>query len=413
MAAMSVLVQTAGGFDVERATQAYLALLQGPARAKSDAYFEGGYWLVLWDALAALVVAGAVLFTGWSARFRDWAERRTGRRWLQPALYAVPYTIVTALLTLPWTAYEGFVREGRYGLMNQTLAAWMIDQGKALAIGVVMAALLFAAVFAVIRRFPRSWWVWGTGVFAAFLAFGALIGPVFVAPLFNTYAEMPAGPLRTRIEGLAAASHIPAEHIYVSDASRQSKRISANVSGLGPTVRITLNDNLLHRTGPDEVAAVMGHEMGHYVLGHVYRLIGLFSLCILLNFLFISRATPALIRRFPQWRVRDVADPAAAPVLLALGALGAAVLTPANNTIVRTQEAQADSYGLDHAREPDGFAKVAMRLSEYRKISPGPMEEAVFFDHPSGATRVRHSMQWKKDHVPGATIVTPDPNLLR
>ncbi|MGJ3628520.1 M48 family metalloprotease [Sphingomonas sp. MMS24-JH45] len=124
-------------------------------------------------------------------------------------------------------------------------------------------------MFAVIRRFRRAWWAIGAGVTIAFGILGAAIAPVFVAPLFNTYSEMPAGPLRDRIVAVARANHIPAEHIYVSDASRQSKRISANVSGIGPTIRITLNDNLLNRTGPDEVVAVMGHEMGHYVLGHV------------------------------------------------------------------------------------------------------------------------------------------------
>ena len=409
---ITTMLAQAGSFDVEAATRAYLNLLQGPARARSDAYFEGGYWLVLWDAVAAVVVAGIVLATGWSARWRDWAERRTRRRWLQPVLYALPYTIATALLSLPWAIYEGFVREGQYGLMNQTFGAWLGDQGKALLIGIVMTAILFAAVFAVIRRFPRGWPLLGTAVFVLFITFGALIAPVFIAPLFNNYTEMPIGPMRTRIEALAAASHIPAQHIYVSDASRQSKRISANVSGFGPTTRITLNDNLLNRTGPDEVAAVMGHEMGHYVLGHVYRFIGLVSFLILLNFVFVSRAAPALIARFPGWRVRGVADPAAAPLLLTLGTLGAALLTPVNNTIIRTAEADADTYGLDHAREPDGFAKVAMRLSEYRKIEPGPTEEAMFFDHPAGATRVRHAMQWKKDHMPDATMVTPDPKLL-
>ena len=412
MTITTLLAQATAGFDVEQATRVYLNLLQGPARAKSDAYFEGGYWLILWDAVVAVAVSVAILATGWSARFRDWAERRTKRNWLQPALYAIPYTIVSTLLALPWAIYEGFVRERQYGLMNLGLGGWLGDQGKALLIGIVMSAILFTAVFAVIRRFPRGWWVLGTGVFALFIGFGALIAPVFVAPLFNTYTEMPAGPLRTRIEALAADSHIPAQHIYVSDASRQSKRISANVSGLGPTVRITLNDNLLRRTAPDEVAAVMGHEMGHYVLGHVYRLIGLFSLAILLNFLFVSRAAPALIRGFPGWRVRDVADPAAAPVLLGLASIGMLVLTPANSTIVRAGEQEADTYGLDHARQPDAFALVAMRLSEYRKIAPGPVEEFLFFDHPSGATRVRHSMQWKRDHVPGATMVVPDARAL-
>ena len=88
------------GFDVDAATRAYLAMVQGPVRTRSDAYFEGGYWLILWDMVAAVVVALIVLATGWSARWRDWAARVTRRRWLQPALYALPYTIATTLLVL-------------------------------------------------------------------------------------------------------------------------------------------------------------------------------------------------------------------------------------------------------------------------------------------------------------------------
>ena len=397
------------GFDVDAATQAYLALLAGPARAKSDAYFEGGYWIVLWDALISIAVYAILLFTGWSARLRDWAERVTKRRWLIPALYALPFVIVTTLMFLPWTIYESFVRESQYGLMNQSFGGWALDQLKGDAIGLVVTALMFMAIFAVIRRFRRSWWAIGAAIMIVFVAFGALIAPVFIAPLFNKYTEMPAGPLRDRIVSIAAANHIPARHIYVSDASRQSKRISANVSGVGPTIRITLNDNLLKRTAPEEVVAVMGHEMGHYVLNHIRNLIIGFALIFLVIFFVVARAAPALIARNPRWGVRDVADPAAAPVLLALASVAGLVLTPLQNTLIRHNEIEADKFGLNAAREPDGFAKTAMRLSEYRKISPGKFEEFVFFDHPSGENRVRMSMQWKKDHVPNAAVVKPAP----
>ncbi len=403
----------AQGFDVDQATRAYLDLLQGPARAKSDAYFEGGYWLILWNALFGVLAYWILLRTGLSARFRDWAERWVTWRWLVPALYAVPLTIASTLLLAPWSIYTDFLRERQYDLMNQSFGEWLLDAAKLFGIGLVLNAVLFIILFALIRRLPRSWWLVGAGVMTLFVGFGALIAPVFLAPMFNTYTEMPAGPLRERIVTLARANDIPADHIYVSDASRQSKRISANVSGLGPTVRITLNDNLLRRTGPDEVAAVMGHEMGHYVLGHVYQLVLGFGLVFLAIFLAIGRIAPALIWRHPAWRVRDLADPAAAPVLLLLGSIAALVLTPVQNTIIRHNEAEADAFGLNAAREPDGFAKVAMRLSEYRKIEPGPVEEALFFDHPSGATRVRAAMQWKKDHVPGARIMRPQMTFAR
>ncbi len=396
-------------FDVETATHAYLALLQGPARAKSDAYFEDGYWLPLWGTLVAVVIYLLMLRSGLSARFRDMAERLAPWRWLVPALYAVPFVITSTLLTLPWTIWSGFVRERDYGLMSQSFAAWLGEQAIGLGVAIVVNALLLVALFAVIRRFRRTWWLWGAATTSAFLVFGLLLGPVFIAPLFNKYTELPAGPIRDRIVAMANASHIPAEHIYLFDASKQTKRISANVSGIGPTIRISLNDNLLNRTGPDEIAAVMGHEMGHYVIGHIERALLIITLALFAGFWIMQRIIPGILARYgARWGVRDVADPAVLPLLALLGAVVGLILTPALNTLTRVQESQADAFGLNVAQEPDGFAKVAMRLSEYRKIEPGPIEEMLFFDHPSGATRVRMAMQWKKDHVPGATMVTPD-----
>lgn len=397
----------AQGFDVDQATRAYLDLLQGPARAKSDAYFEGGYWLILWNAVVAVLVYGAVLASGWSARLRTLAQRVTKRAWLVPAIYGVLFALVSFVLFLPWTIYTGFVREAQYDLMSQTFGVWLVDQLIALGVSLVVNTLLFTAIYAVIRRFRRAWWAIGTAVVVGFLTIGMLIGPVFIAPLFNSYTEMPAGPLRDRIVAMARTYDIPSEHIYVSDASRQSKRVSANVSGLGPTIRITLNDNLLNRTSPDEVAGVMGHEMGHYVLNHIWWLLLWFGIGVLVVFLALSRIAPRLIARHPRWGVRDVSDPAGAPLLLALASVLVVPLTPYISSIIRWEESEADAFGLDAARAPDGFAKVAIRLSEYRKLEPGPVEEFLFFDHPSGRTRIRMAMQWKKDHLPGATMVRP------
>ena len=398
----------AAGFDVETATRAWLDTLQGPARAKSDAYFEGGYWLILWGALVSVLSDGLLLRFKLSARFRDlgerWFKRPAGVTWIT----ALAYTLAGWLITLPWSIYTGFVREGQYGLMNQTFAAWFGDSLKSFGIDLIVFPLLAVAVYAVIRRFPRNWWLAATGVVAAFLAFGILLSPVYIAPLFNTYTELPTGPVRDRIVALAQSKQIPSEHIYLFDASKQTKRISANVSGLGPTIRISLNDNLLNRSSEAEIAAVMGHEMGHYVLNHVFWSLLFLSLLAALILFLVSRIAPRLIARYGgRWGVRDIGDPASLPVLGILVAVFSLLATPLTNTLVRVDESQADAFGLDTAREPDAFASIAMKLSEYRKIEPGPIEEALFFDHPSGATRVRKAMQWKKDHVPDAQMVTP------
>jgi STE24 endopeptidase len=390
----------APAFDPEAATRAYLDTLQGAARARSDAYFEGGYWLLLWGALASVASSWAMLSFGWSAAWRRWAERMTKRRWLQPALYALPLTLVSVLIVLPWTLYAEYYREKQYGLMNLSLGGWLGERAIQVGISLVATAILLTIVFAVIRRAPRTWWLWGAGTLTLFTAFAVLIAPVFISPLFNKYTPMEAGPLRDQILGMARANHVPAENVYVFDASKQTKRISANVSGLGPTIRISLNDNLLNRTSPAETKAVMGHELGHYVLGHVWRLILEFALIFLVAFLLLWWLTPRLLARFGgRWGVQDVADPAVVPLLSAIAAVYVLAMTPVLNTIVRTSESEADAFGLEAAREPDGFASTAMKLSEYRKIEPSPLEEMLFFDHPSGRTRVRMAMDWKARHL--------------
>ena len=398
----------APAFDVEQASRAYIDSLQGADLEKSNAYFEGGYWLILWGALIGVLVDFVILQSRLSARFRDWAERVTHRKWLQPGLYALPYVVAGFLLALPWTIYTRFFREKQYGLMSQDFGAWFGEQAVSLVISMIVFPLLLMAIFAVIRRAPKSWWVWGTGVIAGFLFIGLLLGPVFISPLFNDYTEMTDGPLRDRIVAMAEEYDIPGDHIYVFDQSRQHKRISANVSGIGPTIRISLNDNLLERTDPDEVAAVMGHEMGHYVLGHTWRTVLILALIVALGLFIVARLAPRLIERHgDKWGVRSVADPAAIPLLSLILTVYFFAATPAFNSLIRINESDADRFGLDIAKEPDGFAKVAMRLSEYRKIEPGPVEEMLFFDHPSGATRVRMAMQWKADHVDNPVMLNP------
>ncbi|HEX8622921.1 MAG TPA: M48 family metallopeptidase [Allosphingosinicella sp.] len=397
---IDLLAAAPAAFDPEAAARAYLDTLQGAARARSDSYFEGGYWLPLWGTLVSVAAAWAMLHFGWSAAWRGWAERMTKRRWLQPALYAVPFALVGALVSLPWALYAEYFRERQYGLMNLGLGGWLGERSIMLGISVAVTAILLAIVFAVIRRAPRTWWLWGTASLTLLTAFAVLIAPVFVSPLFNKYTPMAAGPLRDQILAMARAHDVPADNVYVFDASKQTKRISANVSGLGPTIRISLNDNLLNRTSPPEVKAVMGHELGHYVLGHVWRLILFFSLVYLAGLLLLWWLTPRLVARFGgRWGVRDVADPAVAPVLTGLFSLYLLAMTPVLNTIVRSSESEADAFGLDAAREPDGFALTAMKLSEYRKIEPSSLEEALFFDHPSGRTRVRMAMEWKARHL--------------
>jgi STE24 endopeptidase len=387
-------------FDVEAETRAYLAKQSPEAKAKSDAYFEGGYWLQLWNFLYTLAVAWLFLGSGLSARMKRLAERITERRWLQTGIYALQYSIVAPLLFAPLTVYEGFFREHKYGMATQTFGPWLGEQAVSLVVEALLMAIALVPLYGVFRRAPQRWWLWGAGVGVAFLGFVMLIGPVYLDPIFNTYKPLADGKVRQEILSLARANGIEANDVFEFDASRQTTRISANVSGLFNTMSIRLNDNLLKRCTLPEIKAVMAHEMGHYVLNHAGKLIGFFGVVLVGGFLFVRWSFDGVRTRWgSRWGVTGIDDVSGFPLLVALFAVYLFAMTPLLNTYIRSAEAEADIFGLHAAAEPDGFAEAALKLGEYRKLEPGPIEEWFFFDHPSGRTRIHMAMTWKAEHL--------------
>ena len=398
--ASSTAASSAAPFAAGAATRAYLDSVPPQEKRRSDSYFEGGYWLQLWDYLAGLAVAWLLLARRGSARMRDAAARLTRFRFLQTAIYFGMYLLVASLLTLPLTIYEGFLREQHYGLSNQSFSAWSIDQLKGLFIGLLFGGAAVAGLYAVVRKMKDTWWIWGALTSILFSVIGSLLAPVFLAPLFNKYTPVTDASVRDPILRLARQNGIDARDIYVFDASKQSKRVSANVSGFGSTERISLNDNLLNRSTLPEIEAVMGHEMGHYVLHHAYKGILFFGVVIVAGFALLGGAFERLRRHGGErWGIGDIGDEAGLPLVVAIVTTYFFLLTPVLNSYIRTQEAEADLFGLNTSRQPDGMAKAALKLGEYRKLDPGKLEEFVFFDHPSGRNRIAMAMRWKAENL--------------
>lgn len=390
-------------FDAARATDAYVATIPAAEREKSDAYFEGGYWIEAWGALITVLIAWLLLRTRFSARVRDFAARRARRPFRQMLIYVAIFLLIVSTLTLPWTLYTGFYREHQYGMSNQTLGAFLGDWSKNLVIGTALGTILIAVLYAIVRRVRERWVAWATGVTALFLLFMTLIYPVFIAPAFNDYQSLPAGDLRDSILALAQENGVTADDVYWFDQSKQTKRISANLAGFAGTMRIALNDNLLNDASLPEIRAVIAHEIGHYKLNHWLWIPLAISLVLGLSFRAVNRMFGYFQRKHGgRWGVRDLADPAGLPLAMAILTVVMLLLGPLNKSIIRVAENQADAFALDAAREPHGFASVAMRLATFRKIEPSALEEVLFFGHPSGRTRVARSMRWLAENPPQA-----------
>ena len=409
-ATTSSSMQEAKSFDPTAATNALLNSVPADKRAKSNAYFEGGYWLLLWNFLVGAGIAIFFLASTISAQLRDFTERLTGPPTLQVVIYAVVFILVVAVLSFPLAFYQFFIREHQYGFATQSFGPWLVEQLIGLVVGLVAGVIALSILYAVFRRAPKTWWLWGSLVVVVLSFFGNFISPLYVEPLFNTYKPLTDPKIRDPILAMASANEIPVKQVFQVDASRQTTRVSANVAGLLGTTRIALNDNLLKQCTVPEIRAVMAHEMGHYVLNHGAKLTIYLGLLAFFGFAIARFVFDWAVRLWgEQWQVRGISDPAGLPLLMLIFVTLAFLATPIQNSIVRTAEREADQFGMNTSREPDGEAQIALKLGAYRKLDPTPLEEFIFFDHPSGRARIQMAMDWKAAHLPCGNLDAATP----
>ena len=386
-------------FDPAAATQAYLAVLPPEAHAKATAYTQGGHWVLLWSAVVAVVIAWLVLRSGVLVKLRTWIEAKKSRPWLAALVVLLVDGIVEGVLGLPWSVYEDWWREKGYGLTSQPLAGWMTEHLMMMAISLVISVILAAGLYALIRRAPKTWWLWGGGLVAVVFMVMMVLSPVFIEPLFNTYTPAPPGPVRDTVVAMAKANGVPSDKIYVYNGSKQSNRYTANVSGLFGTARVAMSDTMF-KQGADlaEVKGVVGHEMGHYVHMHAVWLASGFGLLALISFFLVDRLFAPVAALVGAKGVQGLSDPAGFPVISIIIAVLALVGTPITSSMVRLAETDADKFSLERVNEPDGLAKALVKTIEYRAATPSKLEEILFYDHPAVGNRVRMAMDWKAAH---------------
>ena len=376
--------------DIEAATANYIDSLGADALAKAAAYTSGGHWLILGGLIVSAIVTFLIVRTGILARI----ETRFGPSSARGIfLIGIVYSLLSTLFGLPWAIYSQWWRETGYDRTSQPLMDYLGQSAISTVITTVMLSIFILLLYLLIRKAGRTWWIWSGGLVAAFVTAILLLGPVLIEPIFNTYEPVPEGEVRIALEEMAAEADIPSDRIFMFDGSRQSNNFTANVSGIGSSARIAISDVAFGEASLDEVKAVTGHEVGHYVLGHIWRILAVLVGTAIVLFFLTNLLFSPVSRLFGA--SPNIAHPSSLPVLFfIIGALST-LATPAQNAVTRIGENEADQYSLETVNLPDALASALVKTAEYRYPRPSGLQEALFYTHPSVEKRVRRAMKWK------------------
>lgn len=376
-----------------------------PAAAPNAlAYHRAQDWFWLADQALSFLLPLVILFTGWSARLTGWARRVTGGRWYPTlVLYTILYLGISFVVGLPLSYAHDYVFAHAYDQSNQTLGKWGSDQILALLVSLVAAALIVWIPFLLVRRLPKTWWLWSTAALTPVIIVAIVITPIWISPLFNKFTPLPPSELRTAIEAEAARGGLENATILVMDQSTDSKTFGAYVTGLAGTERIVLFDTTLKTLTQPEILFVVGHEMKHYLLKDVWKIVGLYVVIMLVGFFAVDRLARAATRRWTnRFGFDDIADPAALPLLLIVFGIVSLFLTPAINIFSRNIEHEADRFGLELTHDnPAAASAFVKRFNEALGIPyPGWLERNFRLDHPSLGDRITFANEyhpWDED----------------
>jgi Zn-dependent protease with chaperone function len=378
----------------------YIAEVRAGFTTDNRAYSGTRTVLALFGPFYDLIIALLILFSGLSAAMGNIARGLGRRLYVQVLVFLILYTVVDFMLGFPLACYRGYALEHQYGLSNQGFAAWLGEQGKDAAVGVVVFGLvpILWLAWSAIRRWPRHWWLPVAAGTLPLIVAGTLLQPLVIDPLYNTFTPLRDQHLKARILDLAARAEIPGRNVYQVNKSAQTVKYNAYVSGFGPSQRIVLWDTMLQGMEEDEILFVMGHEMGHYRLGHIWKGIALFSSLSFAFFFLISRLAAWAVARFgDHWGFTDLADVAAMPLFAAVVVVLTLVAQPTVNAFSRTIEHESDVFAVEVTRDNDAGARAFLKLGSQNRSNPEPSAfvKLFLYTHPPLIERMRFALEYR------------------
>lgn len=382
-------------FDPAVETARYIDSLGPEALQNAASYTTATHWMLLAGLVVSAIITWVIVRSG---MLNSLSAKLQNRGWaLRTFVICVAFLLLSAVISLPWGIYEEWGFERSYGRTSQPLGDFLAQDAIGILLSSLLGGLFFLGVYALIRRTGRNWWLWSGGLAAFAAAATILLSPVLIEPIFNDYKPVPEGPVRTALLTMADEAGIPYDRVLMFDGSRQSNNFTANVSGVFGSARIAISDVALKQASLDEVKAVTGHEIGHYVLGHVWRSVFVIIFIAMLGFFLADRLFDRVAVLFGS--KAKVGDPEGLPILLLIVSVLGVLAQPVLNGVIRTGESEADAYSLRTANLPDALAGALVKTAEYRYPRPSALQEAIFYSHPSVEKRVRRAMEWKAEQL--------------
>jgi STE24 endopeptidase len=353
-----------------------------------------------------IAVLLAVLAFRAGARYRGWAEAVSRRRFVQAAIFTPLLLLTIDVLELPMGLYEHYLGR-RYGLSVQGWGSWLWDWTKSECLGFALLTLLVWGFYALLRRSPRRWWLYGWLASIPVVVFLVFVSPVVIDPLFNTFEPLGAKQpqLVVELEKVArrAGLEIPPTRMFEMRASEKVTTYNAYVTGLGASKRVVVWDNTARELATPETMFIFGHELGHYVLNHIWYGLGFAVLGLLASLYLAYRAIGGILARWgSRWGIRELADWASLPALLLVLSVLSVVGQPVSAAFSRHLEHEADIYGLEvtHGLVPDSSqaaARAFQKLGEKALSVPDPNPFFVYwtYSHPPVTDRLRFALSYR------------------
>jgi Zn-dependent protease with chaperone function len=377
----------------------YIAEVRANFSPESRAYWLTRTLLGIFGLVYTIGLGLLFLFTRWSAKLRDLAYRARPR-YLRALIYLTLFSAIMAVFQFPLSWYGGFALEHQYALSNQSFGAWLGEQGKEFLVNLALFGVvpLLMLAYLAIEKSPRRWWLWlALGTLPLIIGI-TLIQPIFIDPLFNKFVPLRDQALKTKILALAEKADIPSRNVYEVDKSKQTKKYNAYVNGFGASQRIVLWDTTLQGMEDDEILFVMGHEMGHYKLAHIWKGI-LFYAVLSFGLFYLSwRGMRWAVARFgPRWGFTELHDLASLPLLLITVGVVSLVAQPLVVGFSRVQEHEADVFALEVTHDNDGGARAFLKLGSQNRSNPEPPAALKYFQytHPPLIERIRFALEYR------------------